>query len=65
MHQNREVHDNLSEVLVMEKINKSDIRIGPELNVNVVDNIETHSSFIYLKCNKKVNKMEIFRVKLG
>ena len=40
------------------KTNQIDIRIGPELNVDAVDNIETHSSFICFKCHKKVNKFQ-------
>ena len=38
----------------MENMDKSDIRIGPEINIDNVDKIENHSSFICLKCNKKV-----------
>ena len=50
----REVNDEY-EVQEMENMNKSDIRIGPEIIIDNVDKIETHSSFICLKCNKKVN----------
>ena len=39
----------------MENMNKTDIRIGPEIIIDSVDKIENHSSFICLKCNKKVN----------
>ena len=55
MHQIRVVNDNSGEVQEMENMSKSDIRIGPEINLNSVDKIENHSSFICLKCNKKVN----------
>ena len=43
------------EVQELENMNKTAIRIGPEINIDGVDKIETHSSFICLKCNKKVN----------
>ena len=49
----REVNDEY-EVQEMENMNKSDIRIGPEIKIDNVDKIENHSSFICLKCNKKV-----------
>ena len=52
--QSRNINDQY-EVQELENIYKTDIRIGPEINIDSVDKIETHSSFICLKCNKKVN----------
>ena len=52
--QSRNINDQY-EVQELENIYKTDIRIGPEINIDIVDKIETHSSFICLKCNKKVN----------
>ena len=46
----------------MENMDKSDIRIGPEINIDNVDKIENHSSFICLKCNKKVYIQNFFKV---
>ena len=43
------------EVLELENMKKTDFRIGPEINIDSVCEVETHSSFICLKCNKKVN----------
>ena len=46
--------DNLIEVVELEKFNNGELRIGPEVHVNSVDEIKIHSSFICLKCNRKV-----------
>ena len=57
----REVYDEY-EVQEMENMDKSDIRIGPKINIDNVDKIENHLSFICLKCNKKVHRQNFFKV---
>ena len=57
----REVNDEY-EVQEMENMDKSDIRIGPEIIIDNVNKIENHSSFICLKCNKKVHRQNFFKV---
>ena len=54
MHEIREVNENVFEVLEMEDMKKSEIKIGPELNIESVDNIKSHSSLICFQCNEKV-----------
>ena len=38
----------------MEKIKKSEIKIGPDIHLGHIDEIQTHSSFICFRCKKKV-----------
>ena len=33
---------------------KANIHVGPKINANVLDNIETQNSFICCNCSKKV-----------
>ena len=33
---------------------KANIHVGPKINANVLDNIETRNSFICCNCSKKV-----------
>ena len=48
-------HDNnLIEVIELGKFTNGEVRIGPEVSVNSVEEIKIHSSFICLKCNRKV-----------
>ena len=53
-----EVNNNIEiisiEVIEMEKIKKSEIKIGPDIHIGHIDKIQTHSSFICFKCKKKV-----------
>ena len=57
MHQSQEKvsDDRIVEVLELKKI-KNEIRIGPEVNIENVDNIEieTHTSFTCFTCKQKV-----------
>ena len=46
--------DNLIEVIELEKFNNGEVRIGPEVPIDSVEEIKIHSSFICLKCNRKV-----------
>ena len=55
----REVNDNVFEVLEMTDM-KSEIRIGPEINIENVDNIQSHSSLICIKCSKKVMMVKVW-----
>ena len=59
MNQIREVNDNVFEVLEMKDI-KSEIRIGPEINIENVDNIQSHSSLICFQCSKKVMMVKVW-----
>ena len=54
-----EVNNNVEsisyEVIEMEKITKSEIKIGPEVRLEHIDKIQTHSSFICFECIKIVS----------
>ena len=52
---NYESHqDNLFEVIELEKADNVEVRIGPEVHVGSVDEIKINSSFICIKCKRKV-----------
>ena len=54
----------LTEVIEMKKIKKSEIKIGPDIHIGHTDKIQTHSSFICFKCKKNVrNGIYIFQSK--
>ena len=46
--------NNASEVIEMNKMENRIIKVGPEINIESVNQIENHSSLICLKCDKKV-----------
>ena len=52
--QRRNINDQCEDT-ELENMKKTEIRIGPEIKIDNVGKIETHSSLICFKCNKKVN----------
>ena len=52
------------EVIEMEKVKKSEINIGPEINLEHIDKIQTHSSFICFESKKIVRaSFQLFQTK--